>query len=89
MARPRMQKGALAQLAQPGAQIELRVIPNARQEGIEHGPEGLRISTTATPEGGKANRAVQKLLAHALGIAPSRLRLTAGASSRVKRFQID
>jgi hypothetical protein len=37
---------------------------------------------------GKANEAVVKLLAKHLGVAPSRLDLVSGASSRVKRFRV-
>jgi uncharacterized protein YggU (UPF0235/DUF167 family) len=37
---------------------------------------------------GEANEAVVKLLAKHLGIAPSRLDLVSGATSRVKRFRV-
>ena len=39
----------------------------------------VHIRVTATPEDGKANAAVRKLLARAMGIAPSRLTLVGGA----------
>jgi len=41
------------------------------------------------PENGKANAAVQKLLARALGIAKSRLILIRGHTAREKVFQVD
>ena len=41
------------------------------------------------PEDGKANAAVIKLLAKALGVAKSRLVLVRGATSRDKLFRID
>ncbi|MFF0491216.1 DUF167 domain-containing protein [Nocardia sp. NPDC004068] len=37
---------------------------------------------------GKANRAAVELLAEHFGVAKSRVRLTAGATSRYKRFEI-
>ncbi|WP_261384522.1 DUF167 domain-containing protein [Vannielia litorea] len=84
-----MQKGMLAERATPGATFAVRVTPNARADAVMEEGEGLKISTTAAPEGGRANAVVRKLLAHALGIAPSRLTLTAGATSRDKTFRLD
>ncbi|MBY6048390.1 DUF167 domain-containing protein [Vannielia litorea] len=89
MAKPRMQKGMLARRATPGATFAVRVTPNARADAVIVEGDRLKITTTATPEGGKANAAVTKLLAHALGVAPSRLTLTAGATSRDKTFRLD
>ena len=37
---------------------------------------------------GKTNEAVVRLLAKHLGVAPSRLVLVSGATSRVKRFRV-
>ena len=37
----------------------------------------------------KATAAAQKLLASALGVAPTRLTLTRGAAARDKRFRLD
>jgi len=50
--------------------------------------ETLRVSVTAAPEDGKANRAVIVLLADSLGIAPSSISLVRGASSRDKWFRL-
>lgn len=49
----------------------------------------LRVRVTAAPEGGEANRAVTALLAEALGVAPSRIALVRGATSRDKLFRIE
>ncbi len=87
MARPDVPD--LTQLARPGAEITLRVTPRARREGVTMGADGLRAAVTAPPEDGKANAAVQKLLARALGVAPSRLTLIRGATARVKTFRLD
>ena len=79
----------LSHLAQPGSTLSVRVTPRASREGIEMSNEGLKVRVTAPPEDGKANAAVQKLLAKALGIAKTRLTLVAGQSSRDKVFRID
>jgi uncharacterized protein YggU (UPF0235/DUF167 family) len=49
----------------------------------------LRVYVTTVPEDGKANAAVQKLLAKALGVAKSRLTLIRGHTTRDKVFQVD
>ncbi len=44
------------------------------------------IHVTEPPERGKANNAIRRALADALGIAPSRLSLVMGATAKVKLF---
>lgn len=82
-------KGALADLARPGAEIAVRVTPGASRDAVEADGAALGIRTTAPPEGGKANAAAQKLLARALGVPKSRLTLVRGARSRDKLFRLD
>ncbi|GKY86887.1 DUF167 domain-containing protein [Sinisalibacter aestuarii] len=84
-----MKKGALAHLAEPGAEIAVRVTPKAAKNAVTEGEGGLRVSVTTVPEDGKANKAVVKLLATALGVPKSRLTLTRGATSRDKVFRLD
>jgi len=80
----------LSDRAVPGARIAVRVTPRGGRDAVtldEAG--GIHVRVTAAPEDGKANVAVRKLLARALGIAPSRLTLTGGTTSRDKVFRID
>lgn len=80
----------LSQHAVPGATFALRVTPRARRNALEQGPDGaLRAHVTAPPEDGRANAAVQVLLADALGVARTRLVLLRGATSRDKVFRLD
>lgn len=79
----------LSHLVAPGAEYRLKVVPRAGRDAIEETESGLQVRVTAAPEDGKANRAVQKLLAKALGVAPSRLELVRGATSREKVFRLD
>lgn len=67
----------------------MRVTPGARSEGIAIDGGQVQVKVRAKPEDGKANQAVLDLLAEALGLAPSRLRLLRGATSREKVFAID
>ncbi|EIE52828.1 hypothetical protein AL036_15390 [Salipiger aestuarii] len=79
----------LAHLVQPGVTLALRVTPKASRNAIRAEDDGtLRVFVTAVPEDGKANAAVHKLLARALGVPKSRLTLVRGATSRDKLFRI-
>ena len=79
----------LSHLAQSGAEIAVRVTPRAARNAVLVDGDRLRVTVTTIPEDGKANAAVIKLLAKALGVAKSRLVLVRGASSRDKLFRID
>ncbi len=92
MARPRVvlpPAEAVRGLADGEGRLAVRVTPGARVEMLEIVGGRLQAKVRARPEDGKANKAVLALLASALEIAPSRLELIAGATSREKRFQID
>jgi len=85
----RTARADLSHLAVPGAMIEIRARPGARRNLLSVEPDGsIRVEVTAAPEDGKANAAVLRLLADALGLAPSRIGLAQGATARVKRFRI-
>lgn len=84
-----MTKGAWNHLARAGAEIRVRVTPRARQPGVTHTAEGFRISVTAPADEGRANAAVVEALAHALGVAKTRLTLVRGAAARDKTFRLD
>jgi uncharacterized protein len=78
----------LTHLAVPGTEIAVRVTPRGGRDAIEPG-EPLRVRVTAPPEDGKANDAVRRLLARAVGVAPTRLTLIRGATARDKLFRLD
>lgn len=78
-----------AKLAVSGALIKVRVTPKASRNQVEIAEnDSLRIYVTVVPEGGKANRAVVKLLAKTLGIAQSDLDLIRGETIRDKVFRV-
>ena len=49
----------------------------------------LRARVAAAPVDGAANAALLRLLAAAIGVAPSRLRIVSGESARTKVVEID
>jgi uncharacterized protein YggU (UPF0235/DUF167 family) len=80
---------AVRALADGGGRLAVRVTPGARAEALEIVEGKLHAKVRAKPEDGKANAAVIALVARGLGLAPSRLRLLRGATSREKLLQID
>lgn len=67
----------------------MRVTPRARHNEITGVINGaLQVRTTAPPADGKANKAVTRMLAQLLGIAPSRISLLRGATHRNKQFLV-
>ena len=67
----------------------MRVSPGARCEALEISDGRLLAKVRAKPEDGKATEAVRVLLAAALDLAPSRVELLRGATSREKLFRVD
>jgi len=78
----------LSHLARPGAEFALRVTPKAASNRIVEEAGLLRIYITTVPEGGKANAAVLKLLAKALGVPKTRLVLLRGQAARDKLVRL-
>ncbi len=68
--------------------LAVRVTAGARTESLEVAAGRLLAKVRAKPEDGKASDAVRDLLASGLGVAPSRLELLRGATSREKLFQL-
>lgn len=63
--------------------------PGSRHARVVRRADGrYEIAVTAPAERGKANDAVRRALADALGVAPSRVSLRMGISSHVKVFDI-
>lgn len=95
MARPKLslpQATAILELADKQGIVEIRVTPNASADAVvlpaADSSRALIIRTTASPEHGKANEAVLRLLAKALDRPLSALQLVRGASNRNKLVRI-
>ncbi|MDR2857098.1 MAG: DUF167 domain-containing protein [Novosphingobium sp.] len=91
MARPRPElppAQAIRALMDGEGRLAVRVTPGARVEALEIANGRLLAKVRVKPEDGKATAAVIALLASALGIAPSRVNLLRGATSREKLLQL-
>jgi uncharacterized protein YggU (UPF0235/DUF167 family) len=75
-------------LAAEGAEIAVRVTPRASRNRIVVEEGQIKVYVTTVPEDGKANAAVQTMLAKALGVPKSRLTLIRGQTSRDKVFRV-
>ena len=77
-----------------GIELTIKATPRAAKAGIAGiamdaaGEAWLAVKVTAPPDGGRANEAVLRLLAKALGVPASACHVAAGASSRWKRVRV-
>lgn len=75
-------------LVDEGGTMTVRVTPGAREESLQIIEGRLLAKVRAKPEAGKANADVAALLATAFDLAPSRVELLRGATSREKCFRL-
>jgi hypothetical protein len=73
-----------------GATLIVKVVPGASRDAIagRHGA-GIKVRVTAPPERGKANAAVVRVLASALGLKPQQIRVLRGHAAPSKLIGID
>ena len=82
-------------ISNTGVSVSLRVTPRGGRDdidGIETLSDGRRIvkvRVRAIADGGVANRAVLGLLAKALGVPKSSVKLLSGATSRIKQVAVE
>ncbi|HEX9189376.1 MAG TPA: DUF167 domain-containing protein [Vicinamibacteria bacterium] len=71
--------------AKGGVTLRVRVQPRASRDGLCGEREGaLVVRLTAPPVEGAANEALSRFLGRTLGVAPSAVRVLAGAAGRNK-----
>lgn len=72
-----------------GVRFAIHVQPRAKKPGVGgvHG-DALKVRVGAAPVDGKANDAVVKVLAEALGVARSAVRIVSGFGSRSKVVEV-
>ncbi len=76
----------------PSSSVDLRVrlTPRASREQVALREDGtLAVRVTAPPVEGRANAALERAVAGALGVPPSRVSVVRGARSRDKTVRID
>ncbi len=72
-----------------GVLLPVQAQPKARKNGLVGIHNGrLKVAVTQAPEKGKANDALGKVLASALGLRRSQIELVSGATSSKKTFLI-
>jgi len=70
--------------------LQLKVIPKAsRSKVVGWVGNRLKVQVTAAPERGKANDAVVEVLAAALGVSRSKVRIVSGETSPLKTVEVD
>jgi uncharacterized protein (TIGR00251 family) len=74
----------------PSATLSVRVTPRSGKEGIAGCEEGVvRVRLNAPPVEGKANEALARFLAKALGVPRGRVILVAGERGRNKIVRVE
>jgi uncharacterized protein len=68
--------------------VTVRVVPRSGRTAVEAGPAGLVVRVRAAPEDGRATEEARGAIAAAAGVAPSAVRLRAGARARTKVFEV-
>jgi uncharacterized protein (TIGR00251 family) len=72
-----------------GVEFSVKASPGSRKNEIRGVLDGaLKVSVTAVAEKGKANAAIVKLLSKELGIAKTRIELTSGTTSALKKILV-
>jgi hypothetical protein len=72
------------------SQLKLKVVPGASNSGITGWiGDALKVRVSAAPENGKANAAVEKIIASALQLPNRAVRIVAGHGSPRKLIEID
>lgn len=73
----------------PVATLKVKVVPGASRDRIVGMlGDALKVQVSAAPQRGKANEAVVRLLAQALGIKPTAIALVGGAAQPRKTFSV-
>lgn len=91
MARPPAQlpdAGELRERVDAQGRLAVKVTPGAREESVTLTPDAVLVKVRAPADKGAANAAVLAVVARALGLAPSRVRLLRGATSREKLLAV-
>jgi uncharacterized protein (TIGR00251 family) len=73
----------------PTAQLQIKVVPGSSRDQIAGLlGDALKIKVAAAPQRGEANRAVVRVLARALGIAPAQISIVRGLQAALKQVEI-
>jgi uncharacterized protein len=80
----------VARVPANSAQIEVRLRPRGKGDELLDMEDGvLRARVSAPPVDGKANRALCRMIAKRVGVAPSRVSVVRGEKSRDKVIRVE
>ena len=68
--------------------LSVKVTPCAREESVTLAHDAVLVKVRAPADKGAANQAMREVVARALGLAPSRVALLRGATSRTKILKV-
>lgn len=86
--------GPFWKLLPDGIDVSVRATPKAGRDSVDGaktdaaGARWLSVRVSASPDDGKATKAVAKVLAIHFGVAARDVTLVSGATARLKRFRI-
>lgn len=89
-----MAAGPAFRLVAGGAELRVRASPGASKDAVEGlgedaaGQRFLKVRVRAVPEKGKANAAIEALIAKALGLPKSAVAIEKGETQRIKTVRI-
>ena len=70
--------------------IKLKIVPGSSRDSIGSWMnDALKVKVQAPPEHGKANAAVEKLMARKLGLAGTQVKIVAGFTASAKVMEIE
>lgn len=72
-----------------GGRLAVKVTPGAREESVTLAEDAVLVKVRAPADKGAANEAVIQVVARALGLAPSRISLLRGGTSRQKLLAVE
>ena len=78
-----------------GISVAVRVTPRSGRDDIDgletlaDGRTVLKVRVRSIADGGEANRAVTELIAKALGVPKTQVRIRSGMTSRLKQVAVD
>ena len=72
------------------AMLTVKVVPGSSRDRVagRYG-EGIKVQVSAPPEGGRANRAVEELLAAALGLKAQQVQVVKGHGTPRKVVEVE
>lgn len=72
-----------------GAVLAVKAVPNASRDKLAGAlGDALKVTTAAPPEKGKANAAIERILAKALGVSTKDVNIVAGQTTPLKEFRV-